>query len=116
MDRVPYQGGTMMAACTKANALPPQGIGESKNDSNAASFADSLASIKETLLAGRDVRLIDYTPEQRPVVVGAIAMLRDELPIRTGWQTIRESHLSETRLRARRYSIPGEFLREVGHD
>lgn len=72
--------------------------------------------VKADLLAGRDVRLIDYAPEQRRVVVGVIAQLRDELPIRTGWQTVRESHLSETRLRARRYSIPGEFLREVGHE
>ena len=68
------------------------------------------------VLAGQSVRLIDYLPEQRPQVIGAIAALRDELPIRTGWQTIRESHLSETRLRARRYSIDGAFLnREADH-
>lgn len=73
-------------------------------------------TIKAKSLAGREVRLIDFTSEQRPIVVGAIAQLRDELPIRTGWQTIRESHLSETRLRARRYTIPGEFLREVNHE
>jgi hypothetical protein len=77
-------------------------------------LTDLVESIKAVFLAGRDVRLIDYTPEQRPLVIGAIAQLRDELPIRTGWQTVRESHLSETRLRARRYSIPGEFLRESG--
>lgn len=73
-----------------------------------------LESIKAALFAGRDVRIIDYPPEQRPAVVGVIAQLRDELPIRTGWQTIRESHLSQTRLRVMRYSIPGEFLREAG--
>lgn len=73
-------------------------------------------AIKADLLAGRDVRLIDFKPQQRPAVVGIVAQLRDELPIRTGWQTIRESHLSQTRLRAKRYSIPGEFLRESGHD
>ena len=71
-------------------------------------------SVKADLLAGRDVRLIDFPPERRPEVIGVMAQLRDELPIRTGWQTVRESHLSETRLRARRYSIPGEFLREGG--
>lgn len=106
-----------MSARTKDNAnLWGVGVDQSKGDYNTAIFNDLRESIKAELLAGRDVRLIDYTPEQRPVVVGAIAMLRDELPIRTGWQTVRESHLSETRLRARRYSIPGEFLREVGHD
>ena len=72
----------------------------------------ALADTARSLLAGRDIRLIDYPPEMRPVVIGAVAQLRDELPIRTGWQTVRESHLSETRLRARRYNIPGEFLRE----
>lgn len=79
-------------------------------------FADLLESIKADLLAGRDVRLIDFAVEQRPLVLGAIAALRDEFPIRAGWQTIRESHLSQTRLRARRYCIPGEFPREVGHE
>ena len=72
-------------------------------------------SIKAALLAGRAVRLIDSPPAQRAQVIGFIAQLRDELPILTGWRTIRESHLSETRLRARFYSIPGEFLRDTDH-
>lgn len=79
-------------------------------------LADMLESIKAALMDGKSIRLIDYPPEQRPYVTGAIAVLRDELPIRIGWQTIRESHLSQTRLRALRYSIPGEYLREVGHE
>lgn len=70
-------------------------------------------AIKAILQSGRDVRLLDFPQELRPAVVGVIAQLRDELPIRRSWQTIRESHLSETRLRARRYFIPGEFLREA---
>ena len=78
-------------------------------------LTDLIDSIKAALLAGRDVRLIDFAQDRRPLVIGAIAKLRDELPIRTGWQTIRESHLSQTRLRAVRYSIPGEFLRESDH-
>lgn len=78
--------------------------------SSANILTDMLESIKPVLLAGKSIRLIDYPPEQRPYVIGAIAMLRDELPIRSGWMTVRESYLSETRLRARRYSIPGEFL------
>ena len=71
-----------------------------------------LPSIKAVLLAGRDVRLIDYPPEKRAAVIGSIATLRDDLPICCRWVTVRESHLSETRLRARTYRIPGEFLRE----
>lgn len=103
-----------MSAPRSANALREQGAaGQTKNDHSNGDCTDLRESIKAALLAGRDVRLIDYPEAQRPAVVGAIAQLRDELPIRTGWQTIRESHLSETRLRARRYSIPGEFLREI---
>lgn len=83
---------------------------------NDANDTPLLESVKADLLAGRDVRLIDFAPAQRPQVVGIMAQLRDELPIRCGWQTVRESHLSETRLRARRYSIPGEFLRELEHE
>lgn len=70
-------------------------------------------AIKTALQLGRDLRLLDFPPEQRTMVIGIVASLRDEFPIRVGWQTIRESHLSETRLRARRYFIPGEFLREA---
>ena len=75
-----------------------------------------LERVKAALLAGQSIRLIDYPPEERQEVTGAVAVLRDELPIRAMWSTVRESHLSQTRLRALRYSIPGEFLREdAGH-
>lgn len=87
-----------------------------QNSNSKGIFAELLESIKAELFAGRDVRLIDYPHEKRHLVIGAMAQLRDEYPIIAGWQTIRESHLSQTRLRARRYSIPGEFLREVGHE
>ncbi len=72
---------------------------------------DLLASLKDALLQGFDVRLIDFAPEERSQVIGAIAALRDEFPINCRWITIRESHLSETRLRARSYHIKGEHLR-----
>ena len=49
----------------------------------------------------------------RAVVTGAIKTLQDELPIVTGWQTVRQSYLSETRTRAKSYHIPEAFLREV---
>ena len=91
-----------------------QAEGVSKTHTSPSIFTDLLEAIKADLLAGQSVRLVDYLPEQRPQVIGVIAALRDELPIRTGWQTIRESHLSETRLRARRYSIDGAFLNREG--
>lgn len=109
-------GVEVMRAHTNANGLRGQAKCAHQNSNSADILADLMESIKADLLAGRDVRLIDFAPEQRPTVVGIVAQLRDDLPIRTGWQTIRESHLSETRLRARRYSIPGEFLREVDHE
>lgn len=94
----------------KAKGLRGQSDCTSRNNHNDNSTG-LYESIKAEFLQGRDVCLIHYPPEQRCEAMGAIAQLRDELPIRAGWQTIRESHLSETRLRARRYSIPGEFLR-----
>jgi hypothetical protein len=72
--------------------------------------------IKAAFLAGRTVCAIDFAEHHRAEALGVIATLRDQLPIRQGWRTIRQSHLSETRLRARSYSVPGEFLRdEVSH-
>jgi len=104
-----------MNAPTKTNALRQQGKGEKQNVLNNAILPQSQESIKSMLRAdfmdGKDIRLIDYPEDQRIYVIGAIAELRDELPIRMSWQTIRESHLSETRLRAKRYSISGEFIR-----
>lgn len=108
--------GNSKLAALKASALREQGEGASQSNNSNAILNDLGESIKSDLLAGKEVRLIDFPSEQRPQVIGVIATLRDELPIRTGWQTVRESHLSETRLRARRYSISGEYLREVGHD
>ena len=80
--------------------------------------SDSLHSnIIETLrarfLAGNKVRIIDYHETARPEVMGAIKTLQDELPIVTGWQTVRQSYLSETRTRARSYHIPEALLKEA---
>ncbi len=80
--------------------------------------SDSLHSnIKETLrsrfLAGNKVRIIDYHESERAEVTGAIKTLQDELPIVTGWQTVRQSYLSETRTRARSYHIPEALLKEA---
>ena len=72
--------------------------------------------IKAAFLAGKTVCAIDFAEHQRAEALGAIATLRDQYPITQGWRTVRQSHLSETRLRARTYFIRGEFLRgEVSH-
>lgn len=105
-----------MSTPTNGNALREQGESTDHSNNTDSIFTELKETIKSGLLAGKDTRLIDYLPEQRPMVIGIIAALRDELPIRAGWQTVRESHLSETRLRARRYSIPGAFLRGISHD
>ncbi len=85
--------------------------GKGAEEAHTRILNDLHETIKSDLLAGKAVRPIDFPEDQRPHVVGAIAALRDELPIRSGWTTIQESHLSQTRLRARSYKIPGEFLR-----
>lgn len=69
--------------------------------------------IRDDLLAGRTVRIIDVPRDQRPAAIAAIAALRDELPVRMSWRTVSESHLTETRLRARCYSISPEHLNEL---
>lgn len=74
-------------------------------------LTELVASVKDSLLKGADVRLIDFEPDQRSHVIGIIAALRDELPVTCRWVTIRESHLSETRLRAKSYHINGVYLR-----
>lgn len=74
-------------------------------------LTDLIADVQASLLKGADVRLIDFEPEQRLQVIGIIASLRDEIPVTCRWVTIRESHLSETRLRCKSYHIKGEHLR-----
>ena len=68
------------------------------------------SDLKDQFLAGHEILLTSYPPSVRAQVIGALAALRDELPISCRWLTLRESHLSETRLRARAYRIRGEFL------
>ena len=83
---------------------------EPSYNSNPNIFYDS---IKRKLLAGKHVRVIDSPELDRHTVIGAIAVLRDELPVVAGWETLRQSYLSETRTRARSYHVPEAFLREV---
>ena len=71
------------------------------------------STLRSRFLAGNKVRVIDYSETIRAEVLGAIATLQDELPVKVGWQTIRQSYLSETRTHARSYHIPEVFLREV---
>ena len=85
---------------------------------NATEPSDSLNSniidsLRARFLTGNKVRIIDYPESKRAEVTGAIKTLQDELPIVTGWQTVRQSYLSETRTRAKSYHIPEAFLREV---
>jgi hypothetical protein len=82
--------------------------------SDSSHFNIHYDAIKDKFLAGDYVRIIDYPESQRHQVIGAIAILRDQLPIVTGWQTLRQSYLSETRTRARHYYIPEAFLRDGG--
>ena len=91
------------------------GVDTANTSENNHDITPIIDRIKATLLAGQSVRLIDYPPEDRQAVTGAVAALRDQLPIHARWVTVRESHLSQTRLRALRYWIPAEFLK-VGVD
>ena len=94
------------------NGLRGKAVDTAFTSDNTPNLTPILDRVKAALLAGQSIRLIDYPPEERQAVTGVVALLRDEFPIRANWSTVRESHLSQTRLRALRYSIPGEFLRE----
>ena len=69
--------------------------------------------IRDDLLRGKAVRILDIPRDQRAAAIAALAVLRDELPVRMSWRTVSESHLTETRLRARCYWIAGEHLPEL---
>lgn len=99
-------------AIQKIKALQPSTETElSKTNANHSIIIETLL---KQLLAGNKVRVIDHPEKDRAEVIGAIAKLRDDLPISAGWQTIRQSYLSETRTRARCYHIPEVFLRDGG--
>ena len=76
-------------------------------------FTTTYTRLRNDLLAGRVIRILDIARNERPEAIAALAVLRDELPIRMSWATYSESHLSETRLRARCYWIAGEHLPEL---
>ena len=97
------------------NGLRGKAVDTAHTSDNTPDVTPILERVKAALLTGQSIRLIDYPPEDRQQVVGAIAALRDSLPIRANWCAVRESFLSQTRLRCLRYSIPGEFLRESDH-
>ena len=78
--------------------------------SDSSNFTTLTSSIKAKILNGQRVLVVDYQPQHRQKVIGAIAALRDDLPIVTG---LRQSCLSETRTRARCYRIPEALLQEV---
>lgn len=96
---------------TNENARRQPGAGIA----SAISYKPDYETIKAALQSGRDVRVIDFPPEDRPELLGTLARLCDELPVRSSWQTLRESRLSETRLRVRRYWLPNEYVSEVAN-
>ena len=69
--------------------------------------------LRDDLLRGKTVRVLDIARPERPEAIAALAQLRDELPVKVTWRTVSESHLTETRMRACCYWIAGEHLPEV---
>lgn len=76
-------------------------------------FTTTYNRLRDDLLRGKTIRILDIARHERPAAIAALAQLRDELPVRMSWRTVSESHLSETRLRARCYWIAPECLHEV---
>ncbi len=66
----------------------------------------TLDSLRDRFHAGESCGALDYAKSLRPFFSGLVCMLRDENPnIRPTWRTIREAHVSGTRLRERVYGI-----------
>lgn len=78
-----------------------------------ATFTTTYTRLRDDLLRGKTIRILDIARPERPEAIAALAVLRDELPVRMSWRTVSESHLTETRLRARCYWIAGEHLPEL---
>ena len=79
----------------------------------ADTFDRAYHRLRDDLLRGKVIRILDIPRHERPAAIAALAQLRDELPIRMSWRTVSESHLTETRMRARCYWIAGEHLHEL---
>lgn len=79
----------------------------------ADTFTSTYGHLRAELLRGKTIRIIDIAREQRPEAIAALAVLRDELPIRMSWATYSESYLSDSRLRVRTYRVPAEHLHEI---
>lgn len=71
-------------------------------------------SLIARFLVGNKICVIDYHESKSSEANGTIKTLQDGLPIVTGWQTVCQSSLTETRTRAHCYHIHGALLREGG--
>lgn len=83
-----------MSARANENTRRQPGVDTALISDNNADVTPITESVKAALLKGQSIRLIDFPPEERQQVVGAIAALRDALPIRANWCTVRESFLN----------------------
>ena len=66
--------------------------------------------IKAKFSIGEYVRVVDFAESDRADATGAINTLRDQLPIVSDWQDLRQSYISETRTHVRSYHIPEALL------
>lgn len=92
--------------------LPPGEASKAKNTRD--EYSTLVDRIRNQLLAGRKVSVIDQPRDTRPFVVAALAQLSDELPIRTAWRTIDRSVANDTCLRARVFWIARGDLVDMG--
>ena len=69
-------------SAANGNAQRQPGVDTAHTSDINKEFTPILDGIKATLLAGQSIRVIDYPPEDRQQVVGAIAAMQDVLPIR----------------------------------
>lgn len=78
-----------------------------------SAFDSMIDKLRSDLLVGRVIRVIDVPRDQRAAAIAALAVLRDELPVKMSWRTYCESNLNETRMRASCYWISPELIHEL---
>ncbi|NMG46576.1 hypothetical protein GO613_00435 [Azoarcus communis] len=107
-----WSEGTMRPDKNSNARLPP---GEASNAKKTHDeYSTLIDRLRNQLLAGRKVSVIEQPRDTRPFVVAALAQLSDELPIRTTWRTIDRSVVNDTCLRARVFWIARGDLVDMG--
>lgn len=76
--------------------------------SNALSLDEIVDIVKSMIFNGKSVSALDFSSQDRPAFIAAIALIQDEIPALTAaWRTVGEIHADGVRFRQRVYRLRG---------